>query len=145
MRHSMMLVTAMVIPALALALIMVGCGSKCATSGSSAPGATNLRGKIVFIREGGKYSEVTVFTAAANGTNVRRLSDFGEGPRFSPGGTKVMMAGPTSDGQRITAGIIHSDGSPSSRRSRFAARPEPRCGRLGAKREAAGVGRLRRH
>lgn len=107
----MMLVTTMLILALALALTMVGCGSKDATSGSSAPRATNLRGKILFIREGGKYSEVTVFTAAANGTDVRRLSDFGEGPRFSPDGTEVMMAGPTSDGQRITAGIIHSDGS----------------------------------
>jgi Tol biopolymer transport system component len=111
MRRSMMLVTVMLVPALALALITVGCGSKGATSGSSASRATNLRGKIVFIREGGKYSEVTVFTAAVNGTNVRRLSDFGEGPRFSPDGTKIMMAGPTSDGQRITAGIIHSDGS----------------------------------
>ena len=78
---------------------------------SSAPRATNLHGKIAFIREGGKYSEVTVFTAAANGTHVRRLSDFGESPRFSPDGTKVMMAGPTSDGQRVTAGIVHSDGS----------------------------------
>jgi Tol biopolymer transport system component len=111
MRRSMMLVTKMLILALALALTMVGCGSKDATSDSSAPRATNLRGKILFIREGGKYSEITVFTAAANGANVRRLSDFGEVPRFSPDGTEVMMAGPTSDGQRITAGIIHSDGS----------------------------------
>jgi Tol biopolymer transport system component len=111
MRRLIMLGTTMLILALALAFITAGCGSKGATSGSSAPQATNLRGKILFIREGGKYSEVTVFTAAANGTHVRRLSDFGEGPRFSPDGTEVMMVGSTSGGQRITAGIIHSDGS----------------------------------
>ena len=94
---------------IALIALAVSCSSEGAKS--STPRAPNLHGKILFIREGGKYSEVTVFTAAANGTNVRRLSDFGEGPRFSPDGTEVMMAGPTSDGQRITAGIIHSDGS----------------------------------
>jgi len=94
-----------------LALSACGGGQGDSGADSSAPRATNLHGKIAFIREGGKYSEVTVFTAAANGTHVRRLSDFGESPRFSPDGTKVMMAGPTSDGQRITAGIVHSDGS----------------------------------
>jgi Tol biopolymer transport system component len=94
-----------------LALSACGGGQGDSGADSSAPRATNLHGKIAFIREGGKYSEVTVFTAAANGTHVRRLSDFGESPRFSPDGTKVMMAGPTSDGQRVTAGIVHSDGS----------------------------------
>jgi len=94
-----------------LALSACGGGQGDSGADSSAPRATNLHGKIAFIREGGKYSEVTVFTAAANGTHVRRLSDFGDSPRFSPDGTKVMMAGPTSDGQRITAGIVHSDGS----------------------------------
>jgi hypothetical protein len=85
--------------------------SKPESSKPSAPRATNLRGKILFIREGGKYGEVTVFTAAANGTHVRQLSDFGGEPRFSPDGTKVMMAGPAPEDQRITAGIVHSDGS----------------------------------
>ena len=94
-----------------LALSACGGGQGDSGADSSAPRATNLHGKIAFIREGGKYSEVTVFTAAANGTHVRRLSDFGDSPRFSPDGTKVMMAGPTSDGQRVTAGIVHSDGS----------------------------------
>ena len=94
-----------------LALSACGGGQGDSGADSSAPRATNLHGKIAFIREGGKYSEVTVFTAAADGTHVRRLSDFGESPRFSPDGTKVMMAGPTSDGQRVTAGIVHSDGS----------------------------------
>ncbi len=100
---------------IALIALAVSCSSGSAgSSGSSesaAPRAPNLHGKILFIREGGKYSELTTFTAAANGTHVRRLSDFGEGPRFSPDGTEVMMAGPAPEGQRITAGIVHSDGS----------------------------------
>jgi Tol biopolymer transport system component len=98
-----------IVVSIALFALAVSCSSE--SSKSSAPRAPNLHGKIAFIREGGKYSEVTVFTAAANGTHVRRLSDFGESPRFSPDGTKVMMAGPTSDGQRVTAGIVHADGS----------------------------------
>ena len=109
MRRLVMPVTLMLV--LALALTSGGCGSKGSTSGSSAPRAPDLHGKILFIREGGEYSEVTVFTAAANGTHERRLSDFGESPRFSPDGTEVMMAGPAPEDQRITAGIVHSDGS----------------------------------
>jgi len=95
-------------------LLLSACGGSGAqndNSDSSAPRAPNLHGKIAFIREGEYNGKVAVFTAAANGTHVRRLSDFGESPRFSPDGTKVMMAGPTSDGQRITAGIVHSDGA----------------------------------
>jgi hypothetical protein len=97
----------------ALVALALSCTSE-SSKASSAPRATNLHGKIVFIREGkykGKEIPVTVFTAAANGTHVRWISDIGESPRFSPDGTKIMMALPTSDDQRITAGIIHSDGS----------------------------------
>ncbi len=94
---------------IALITLVVSCSSQ--SSSSSAPRATNLHGKILFLREGGEYGEVTIFTAAANGTHVRRISDFGCCPRFSPDGTQVMMAGPTPGGQRITAGIVHSDGS----------------------------------
>jgi len=75
MKRLMMLVTVMLILALAPALITAGCSSQNGSRSSSSR-ATNLRGKILFIREGGKYSEVTVFTAAANGTHVRWLSDF---------------------------------------------------------------------
>jgi Tol biopolymer transport system component len=95
-----------------LIVLVVGCSS--GSPEASASRAPNLHGKILFIREGkykGKEIPVTVFTAAANGTHVRWISDFGESPRFSPDGTKIMMALPTSGGQRITAGIIHSDGS----------------------------------
>jgi hypothetical protein len=77
MRRSMLLVTVMLISTLALALITAGCGSKGSTSGSSAPPEPNLHGKIVFMREGEYNGKVTIFTAAADGTDVRRLSDFG--------------------------------------------------------------------
>src|SRR5215208_2303889 len=103
-----------VVVSIALIVVAGSCSSESSkpeSSKPSAPRATNLRGKILFIREGGKYGEVTVFTAAANGTHVRQLSDFGGEPRFSPEGTKVMMAGPAPEDQRITAGIVHSDGS----------------------------------
>src|SRR5919199_5990519 len=110
MRRSMMLVTVMLISTLALALITAGCGSEGSTSGSSAPSEQNLHGKIVFMREGEYNGKLTILTAAANGTDVRQISDFGEGPIFSPDGTKVAMSGPTPEGQRITVGIVHSDG-----------------------------------
>ncbi len=94
---------------LALALTTVGCGSQ-PTSSSSAPRAKpNLHGKILFIRED-NYGEITIFTAQANGTHVRRISDFGGDPRFSPDGAQIMMPGSAPDG-RITAGIVRADGS----------------------------------
>src|SRR5215210_2072857 len=105
-RHTVMVT---IVVSIALFALAVSCSSE--SSKSSAPRAPNLHGKIAFIREGGKYSKVTVFTAAANGTHVRELSEFGGEPRFSPDGAKVMMAVPAPEGQRITAGIIHSDGS----------------------------------
>jgi Tol biopolymer transport system component len=80
---------------------------------SSAPRATNLHGKILFTRQGGKYGNETVFTAEANGTHERRISGFGKTccPRFSPDGTKVSSAATAPDGERITTAIVHADGS----------------------------------
>ena len=98
-----------IVVSMALIALAVSCSSESAKS--SAPRATNLHGKILFIREGGEYGEGKVFTAKANGAHIRQFSEWGCCPRFSPDGTKVMMAGPTSDGQRVTAGIVHSDGS----------------------------------
>src|SRR5215210_222173 len=105
-RHTVMVT---IVVSIALFALAVSCSSE--SSKSSAPRAPNLHGKIAFIREGGKYSKVTVFTAAANGTHVRQLSDFGGEPRFSPDGAKVMMAVPAPDSQRITAGMVRADGS----------------------------------
>jgi Tol biopolymer transport system component len=110
--HKRLAVMVAMMVSIVLIVLVVGCSS--GSPEASASRAPNLHGKILFIREGkykGKEIPVTVFTAAANGTHVRWISDFGESPRFSPDGTKIMMALPTSGGQRITAGIIHSDGS----------------------------------
>ena len=100
---------AVMVVSMALIVFVVGCSS--GSPEASAPQAPNLHGKIVFIREGEYNGKVTVFTAAADGTDVRRISDYGGGPLFSPDGTEIMMAGPTPDGQRITAGIVRGDGS----------------------------------
>jgi hypothetical protein len=107
--------TAYVMVAMVASIALIALAASCSSGSSGSSGssesaasrATNLHGKILFIREGGKYDEVTVFTAAANGTHERRLSDFGEGPRFSPDGTEVMMAGPTPEGQRILGTLEH--------------------------------------
>jgi dipeptidyl aminopeptidase/acylaminoacyl peptidase len=107
--HKRLAVMVAMMVSMALIVLVVGCSS--GSLEASASRTPNLHGKIVFIREGEYNGKLTVLTAAANGTHVRQLSDFGEGPRFSPDGTKVMMAVPAPDGQRITAGIIHSDGS----------------------------------
>jgi dipeptidyl aminopeptidase/acylaminoacyl peptidase len=107
-RRRLTVIVAIVVSIASVALA-VSCGS--GSPEASASRAPNLHGKILFIREGEFNGKLTVLTAAANGTHVRQLSDFGDGPRFSPDGAKVMMAGPTPEGQRITAGIVHSDGS----------------------------------
>src|ERR687897_2176116 len=103
-----------VILVLVVSMALIALAGSCSSQSSkaSAPPAPNLHGKIVLIREGKYNGEVTVFTAAANGTHVRQLSDFGEAPRFSPDGTEVMMAGPAPEGQRIKAGIVHSGRAP---------------------------------
>jgi dipeptidyl aminopeptidase/acylaminoacyl peptidase len=109
-----MLVAVLVISGVALALSACGGGggsSGSESSDSSAPRAKNLHGEILFTREGGKYGEGQVFKATANGTHIRLFGEWGCCPRFSPDGAKILMAGPTSDGQRITAGIVHADGS----------------------------------
>ena len=97
-------------------LAMSACGSVGQEDGGSdspAPRATNLDGEILFTREKGKYEDETVFTAAANGTHERRISDFGGQccPRFSPDRTKILWSSLTPDGERITTAIVRADGS----------------------------------
>jgi dipeptidyl aminopeptidase/acylaminoacyl peptidase len=107
--HKRLAVMVATMVSMVLLVLVVGCGS--GSPEASASQAPNLYGKIVFIREGEFNGKLTTFTAAANGTHVRRISDYGGGPLFSPDGTEIMMAGPTPDGQRITAGIVRADGS----------------------------------
>src|SRR5215210_7766376 len=99
---------ATVVPMLLITLA-VGCSSD-GTSSSAPRAKPNLHSKILFLREDNSGA-ITIFTAQANGTDVRRISDSGELPRFSPDGTRVMMAVPAPDSQRITAGMVRADGS----------------------------------
>jgi len=103
-----------------VALVLSACGGaggpENSSSDSSEPRATNLEGKILFTRVGGKYGEggaETVFTAKANGTDVQRISGFGKTccPRLSPDGTKVSWSSDTPDGERITTAIVQADGT----------------------------------
>lgn len=107
--HRRLAVIVAMMVSMILTALAVGCSSDGGSS-SSPPAKPNLHGKILFYREDDS-GEVTVFTAAADGTDVRRISDYGEAPRFSPDGTEVMMAGPAPDSQRITAGMVRADGS----------------------------------
>ena len=96
-----------------MALSACGDGQENNSPDSSAPRATNLHGKILFTRQGGKYGNETVFTAEANGTGVQRISGFGKTccPRLSPDGTKVSWAATAPDGERIATAIVQPDGS----------------------------------
>jgi Tol biopolymer transport system component len=71
-----------------------------------------LEGRILFTRAGGEYGDETVFTANADGTNVKQITPFGATccPRWSPDGRHILIAASAPDG-RITTGIIEPDGS----------------------------------
>jgi Tol biopolymer transport system component len=113
-RLRMLLATGVLAALVALALsACTGGGQENKSPDSSEPRATNLTGKILFTRQGGKYGNETVFTAEANGAHERRISGFGKTccPRFSPDGTKVSWAATAPDGERITTAIVRADGT----------------------------------
>jgi hypothetical protein len=113
-RLSVLLATGVLVVLVALTLsACTGGGQENKSPGSSEPRATNLHGKILFPRERGKYEDETVFTAAADGTHERLISDFGGQccPRFSPHRTKILWSALAPDGERITTAIVRADGS----------------------------------
>ncbi len=82
------------------------------TSSSSTIPLTELKGKILFTRAGGKYEDETVFTANADGTDEERITPFGTQccPGWTPDATHILMSASAPDG-RITTGIVEADGS----------------------------------
>lgn len=119
--------------ALAVALLLLSMAASC-TSGegsspsakgssdatpSSGPGSSSatiplgsLRGKLLFTRAGGQFADETVFTAKADGTHQRRITELGASccPPWTSDGSRILMSASAPDG-RITTGITHPDGS----------------------------------
>jgi WD40 repeat protein len=120
-RLRVLLATGVLAALVALALISVSCGSENSSGAdSSEPRATNLDGKILFTRQGGKYGNETAFIAEANGTHERRISGFGKTccPGLSPDGTKVLRGATAPEraevlenGERFTTTIVRADGT----------------------------------
>jgi Tol biopolymer transport system component len=78
---------------------------------SGAIPASALTGRILFARAGGEFGDETVFTARADGTEVRRVTPLGrgQGPRWSPDGNHIFIAAQEPNGAGST-GIIEADG-----------------------------------
>ncbi|MDT4964644.1 MAG: TolB protein [Pseudonocardiales bacterium] len=116
---------------MAALLVVCGCSSNSAkksrtgtnrsTSTSAATSATasalNLAGHIVFTRAGRTYGEETVFTARADGGQVKQIGEPMTTccPRLSPNGRKIVVTGPAPDGVRATAVVLNYDGTGAKR------------------------------
>ena len=75
---------------------------------------TTLSGRIVFTRAGGAYGDETIFTANADGTNERQLTENGVSccVRVSPDRRSVLYSFPAPDGRRVTTAVeAIADGS----------------------------------
>jgi Tol biopolymer transport system component len=73
----------------------------------------DLAGRIVFLRTGGRYGDDgTVFTANADGTDERQLSELGEGCCIwaTRDGERVLFSTLAPDG-RVTTATVNFDGS----------------------------------
>ena len=71
-----------------------------------------LEGEILLTRAGGEFSDETIFTANADGTDEQRITDFGVTccPRWSPDGSHILSAA-SSDDNRFTTQVLNPDGS----------------------------------
>lgn len=85
--------------ALALAACTSGGGSLTHTalhsgtpSASPSVSISTLEGRIMFLRQGGKFGDATVFTADANGLHEQRITGFGQVccPRWSRDGSSIL-------------------------------------------------------
>lgn len=70
-----------------------------------------LLGSILFTKAGGSFQDETVFTARADGSNVRRVTPKGMQccPTWSSDGTHIFISAEAPDG-RITTGIVDPSG-----------------------------------
>ena len=86
------------------------------TSVTSSPPTLKLFGRIFFTRAGGQYGDETIFSANADGSEERQLTEEGIYccPRVSPDGTRLIVM--TDEEQPpngpVTGGTIGTDGSP---------------------------------
>jgi Tol biopolymer transport system component len=97
-----------------------GCGSNSAKGSpseatpapASAPGL-NLRGHLVFTRAGRTFGEETVFTAQADGGQVKQVGEPTTTccPRLSPDGSRIVMTASPADGTRVTTEVLNYDGT----------------------------------
>ena len=81
-------------------------------SASTASPGPDLAGRIVFVRSGGTYGDGTVFTANADGSDERQLSDLGEAccAFATRDGERVLFDTRAPDG-RVTTATANFDGS----------------------------------
>ncbi len=83
-----------------------------ASSSTTLP-MTALRGRIVFTRAGGPYGDETIFTANADGTEERQVTENGVSccVRVSPDGRLILHSYPAPDGRITTAVEMLEDAS----------------------------------
>jgi Tol biopolymer transport system component len=72
-----------------------------------------LLGRLVFTRAGRTFGEETVFTAHADGEQVKQVGEPMATccPRLSPDGSRIVVTASTPDGARATAEVLNYDGT----------------------------------
>jgi Tol biopolymer transport system component len=95
------------------ALVLVGLLAAGGCSLSSAKKSSAGPGHIVFTRAGRTFGEETVFTARADGRQVKQIGEPMTTccPRLSPDGRTIVVTGLAPDGARETAVLLNYDGS----------------------------------
>jgi Tol biopolymer transport system component len=96
-----------------LVLLVPGCSSPGTDQGTGTGQITEGLGDIVYTKAGGAFGDETIFTANADGSDERRLTDPGQYccPRISPDGTRILVMTDDQPDTPITGGTIGTDGS----------------------------------